>query len=115
MQERRRELDAAATSLHFRGGCANAKVMIKEKGVQSLLNQRISFWWPYEQEWYTGVIESIHAGHLPRMLIIFDDGDSLTRTVASSIWRLVCSSSIHLPALVKIYCMCWHGLIAFSN
>lgn len=87
--ERKRELDKAIASLHFKGGCANAKGLIAERGEQALLKQRICFWWPYEQEWYSGVIESVHLErHSAKMLIIFDDGDSLTRSISSSIWRL---------------------------
>lgn len=94
LQERRRELERAVANLHFKGGCANAKALIADSGEEALAKQRISFWWPYEQEWYSGSIESVHAKiadrQHARMQITFDDGDSLTRSITSSIWRLVC-------------------------
>lgn len=103
LQERKRELERAVASLHFKGGCANAKALIADSGEDALSKQRISFWWPYEQEWYSGAIESVQAKNAERqharMQIIFDDGDSLNRSITSSIWRLVCPFRMLLSSL----------------
>ena len=93
VQERKRELELASASLYFKGGCAVAKALILESGEEALLKQRISFWWPYEQEWFAGIVDSVSPSRerqSGRMTVLFDDGDTLIRSIAASIWRLVC-------------------------
>eukprot|EP00892_Ulva_mutabilis_P008034 jgi/Ulvmu1/5602/UM023_0139.1 len=105
--ERKRELEIASASLYFKGGCAPAKALVAESGEEALLNQRISFWWPYEQEWYAGVVENVQVARdrqSARMTVQFDDGDVLTRSITGSIWRLESTDPTHenrVESLVK--------------